>query len=205
MEALMRKALIVVALLGVASPALAGDDIHSFGYARLGYGTVFGEDAHAAPAIGFGYRGELESFALDISFFNYVIGTQTYSADVFAGSLLRLQAVRFLNPEADRSAYIGGGLSWGSVHVGRESTPTSYVNGWHGSGLQGEVTAGYELARTSPVRIFVQADVGLPMFYARSETMTFVRTPPGVFPTSDPEKRYVPSAVVSVGIGWQRR
>jgi len=200
----MRRALIVLALLAVAAPARA-QDIHSFGYARLGYGGVFAEDSHGAPAIGFGYRGELDSFALDISFFNYMIGTEVYTGEVFAGSLLRLQALRFVNPDAARSAYLGGGVSWGGVQVTRDSTPTSYLTGWHGSGLQGEVTAGYELARTSPVRIFVQADIGLPMFYARSETTTFRRTAPGVFIEPDVDKRYIPSAVVSVGIGWQRR
>jgi len=44
----MRRALIVLALLAVAAPARA-QDIHSFGYARLGYGGVFADDSHGAP------------------------------------------------------------------------------------------------------------------------------------------------------------
>ena len=200
----MRRVLVLLVFLGMAAPT-AAQDIHSFGYARLGYGGVFAERTHGAPALGLGYRGEFDSFALDVSFLNYLIGTDAYQGNAFAGSFLRLQALRFLNPGADRSAYIGGGVGWGGVQVERESTLTSYVSGWHGTGLQGEVTGGYELARRSPMRLFVQADIALPIFYARSDTMMFGRTPSGVFATPTSEKRYIPSAVLSVGIGWRRR
>jgi hypothetical protein len=204
----MRRALIFVALLAVASPARAddGDEVHSFGYARLGYGGVFADRTHGAPAIGFGFRGELESFALDISFFNFILDTNVEDAmPAFAGSTVRLQALRYLNPDADRSTYVGAGLSWGGVSAGREATFTSYLNDWHGSGLQGELTVGYELPRKRPLRMFVQADVGLPFFYARSQEGRLSRIAPGVFLETTYEKRYIPSAAVSVGIGWHRR
>src|SRR5947207_15974907 len=35
---------------------------HSFGYARLGYSAIFGDHPYAGPAVGFGYRAELDSF-----------------------------------------------------------------------------------------------------------------------------------------------
>src|SRR5262245_16270099 len=44
--------------------------IDSFGYARLGYGRVMGGGGSGNPAIGFGYRAEMDSFGLDISFLN---------------------------------------------------------------------------------------------------------------------------------------
>jgi hypothetical protein len=40
----------------------------SFTYARLGYGATYFGKAHGAPTMGFGYRAELDSFALDVSF-----------------------------------------------------------------------------------------------------------------------------------------
>jgi hypothetical protein len=205
LEASMRSMLILLTVTGLASPVYA-DEVRSFGYARLGYGSLFAGPVRHAPAIGFGYRGELENFALDVSFLNYVIGGDPYATgtQVFAGSVLRLQAFHFLNAEADRSMYVGGGLSWGGVSVGRTPTSTTYLSSWHGSGLQGEATVGYELTRSSPVRIFVQADVGLPFFYARSETYPNTRTPIGIPPVSTSERRYIPSAAVSLGIGWQR-
>jgi len=208
----MRRAVILVAFMTIAAPVYAQgqnpgterDRFQSFGYARLGYGGVFADRTHGAPAIGFGFRGELESFALDVSFLNYLITSNTYGSNAFAGSVLRLQALRFVNPGADSSPYVGGGFSWGGVSAEREQTPATYVTSWHGSGLQAEVTVGYELARTSPIRLFVQADIGLPLFNARSETMAVRRTSPAVVEPASQDKRYIPSAAVSVGIGWSR-
>jgi hypothetical protein len=214
MEAAMRHMLIVTFVLVFAGQAYADQPqtqpdrghVRSFGYARLGYGGVFADDVRGAPAFGFGYRGELESFALDVSFLNFTVGSGSYTqaSEVFAGSLLRLQALRFLHPQADRSVYVGGGMSWGALTVGRDAGPSLYGNSWHGNGLQGEVTVGYELPRASQLRMFVQADLGLPIFYARSDTVTY---PPGgtrVPAVVASERRYIPSAAVTIGIGWQR-
>lgn len=190
----MRSALVLLVLSALASPAYG----QSFGYARLGYGAGFSNDVQGAPAIGFGIRSEFDSIALDGSFLNYVIGNPYSSEQVVAGSLLRLQVLRFLNSAADKSVYVGGGLSWGTVSLGRGPAAGEVLTSWHGSGLQGEVTIGYELARNSPVRIFVQTDVGLPFFNAVSQTYALGRS-------SGTDRRYIPSAAVSVGIGWQRR
>jgi hypothetical protein len=59
------------------------------------------------------------------------------------------------------------------------------------------VTAGYEIARTTTLRVFVQADASLPFYKATSQ----FHSTSGVVTTS---QRYVPSLVVSVGLGWQR-
>ena len=215
----MRNAVVLLAVMSMASPVYADEpqpgqsrpqpsrsDSGSFAYARLGYGGVFAGPIRRAPAIGFGYRGELDHFAVDVSFLNYVIHADPYSSrnTVFVGSFLRLQALRFLNKDADRSPYLGAGLSWGGVSVGRDSSPTTYVSGWHGSGLQGELTAGYEWSRAdnSPLRLFVQADVGLPFFKAKADSTTFGGSP-SLFRPTTVEERYIPSAVVSFGIGWR--
>lgn len=201
----MRTAWMLVVVIGIAAPVQAQtkDEFHSVAYARLGYGNVAGE--RSAPAIGFGYRGELDSFALDISFLNFVLESGVYepAASTNAGSVLKLEVVRFTNPDSDRTTYYGGGLSWGVVSMGRASTTTQYLSSWNGSGLQGEATVGYEFARRSPVRMFVQADLGLPFFRARSQSFTVVRgsIPP---PPREVDSRYLPSAAVSVGIGWNR-
>ena len=211
----MRNALILAAVVGLASPVFAQNagsgssvqhELRSIGYARLGYGGASADQFRSAPAIGFGYRGELESFALDISFFNYIIRADLYETgrNVFAGSLLRLQALHFLDAEADRSAYVGAGLSWGGVGLSRASSGGTYANSWSGSGLQGELTVGYELTRSTPMRLFIQTDVGLPFFKAKSASGSFIRSPDGIFRPTTVDERYIPSAVVSLGIGWQR-
>jgi hypothetical protein len=127
---------------------------------------------------------------------------------VLAGSFLKLQALRFLNSESDQSAYLGAGLSWGGVLADRgDSTGATYVSGWHGSGLQGELTAGYEMRRRSPVRVFVQSDIGLPFFRARADSYTYVlpRSPVGIYRTVTVDQRYIPSVVVSLGLGWNKQ
>jgi hypothetical protein len=170
-----------------------------FWYARLGYGGVFGDRTYRTPAIGFGYRVELDSIGIDVSFLNYQISSSndygyygSSSGSAFAGSLLKLEGLYFIHPEANKSAYVGGGMSWGG---------TTFGNGWNGSGLQGELTAGYELPRASALRMFVQADAVLP-FYQVSATRYPVN-----YRLNSPittEHRYAPSLVVSMGFGWQR-
>jgi len=219
----MRTALILVAALSLtATAAHAGDpaagqspsppqspEFRSFGYARLGYGGVFADLFRGGPAIGLGYRGETSSYAVDVSFLNFVIRSDPYGSgdNIFSGSTLKLQGLRFLNPDADRSVYVGGGLSWGVTNVGRgSSTSGQYMSAWRGSGLQGEITTGYEFRGRSPVRAFVQGEVGLPLYRATADSYTFFGGPgvPGL-PTRTIEKRYIPSLVVSFGLGWDAK
>jgi hypothetical protein len=171
-------------------------------YARLGFASLFGDDAYGTPAFGFGYRAELDSFAIDVSFLNFQFSPSGYfsGAEASAGSWLKLSVLHFLDRRANRSAYFGGGLSYGRREFGRWEYPISnqapyeYHTSWEGDGLQGELTVGYEFARATSLRLFVQADVVLPFYSAVSET--FSRTGPIAT-----DRRYAPSAIVSVGIG----
>jgi hypothetical protein len=204
----MRTAVLLLAAVVLASPVYAQQTVQpefrSFGYARLGYGAAFADRVGSAPAIGLGYRGEFKKHALDISFLNYTIDSDSYdSRHVFAGSTLKLQVLRFLNPEADRTMYIGGGLSWGHVSVGRDSSFGSYTSGWHGSGLQGEFSTGYEFRGNTPLRVFMQADIGVPFFRAHSDAYGY-RVGTTFVPVSR-DQRYIPSAAVSFGMGWDAR
>lgn len=203
----MRTAVILVAATVLATPVYAQQtsppEFRSFAYARLGYGAAFVDGVQSAPAIGFGYRGELPSVAFDVSFFNYTIGTDRYDdGSVFAGSVLKLQVLRFLDGASDRSVYVGGGFSWGGISANGSGTP--YAGSWHGSGLQGEFSTGYEFRGNTPLRLFIQADVGIPFFRATRESFT-VFSPPGSFRSSVVDRRVIPSAAVSFGMGWDTR
>jgi hypothetical protein len=179
----------------------------SVAYARLGYGATFGESTRGGPAMTlFGYRKELDSFALDISFLNIMYQPQDGSYNSIGyynrsggtnASWLKLEALRFFTPLSDRSAYFGGGLSWNTVSLDHADTS------WSGNGLQGEVTVGYELARASTLRVFVQADTGLPFFKLSSERYVYPVSYPYV-PSVITGHRYVPSLSLSLGFGWQR-
>jgi hypothetical protein len=170
----------------------------SLWYARLGYGNVFGDRAYGGPAIGFGYRYELDSFGVDVSFLNFqskASGPYSYYAPsngAFARSLLKLEGLHFLSPTSNRTAYLGGGLSWGRTNFGA---------GWQGTGLQGELSAGYELPRASTLRTFVQFDASLP-FYNVSAIRIPANYRPGAAITT--EHRYAPTLSLSLGIGLQR-
>ena len=177
--------------------------IESFGYSRLGYAGVFGTGGYGAPAIGFGYRAELETFALDVSFFN----SQTRQPSGYSSygnadrsttvSILKIEGLHFFDAKGNTSAYVGGGFSLG-VQSG-----TAGGSQIHGSGLQLELTGGYEFARSSSLRLFVQADAVLPMFRATAETYVYSSKPPYTTSTSQ-GSRYMPSLAISIGVGWQR-
>src|SRR5262245_33943424 len=69
----------------------------SLWYARLGYGSVFGDSAYGGPVMGLGYRVELDRIGIDVSFFNFQSSTagpySTYGSSdgAFAGSMLKLE------------------------------------------------------------------------------------------------------------------
>ena len=176
----------------------------SYFYARLGYGAIFSNGVHGTPAIGFGHRTELNSFAIDVSFLNVQPNTHNgYStSSATAGSLLKLEGLYFVHSRANASPYIGGGFSYGSTSAGNDAyynrTSNKAHSAWRGSGLQGEVTAGYEIARTTTLRVFVQADASLPFYKSNSQTFSTS----GIVTTTS--QRYVPSLVFSIGLGWQR-
>ena len=81
---------------------------------------------------------------------------------------------------------------------------TGYTTGWGGTGMQGEATVGYELTRSSPMRIFVQADAGFPLFKAKQ--WSYSMTSRGIdYASPAVDRRYTPSVALTLGIGWRRR
>jgi hypothetical protein len=180
----------------------------SFWYARLGYSGVFADQTYGAPAMGFGYRAEFDKFGVDFSFLNYAIKSGTYdyygtSGSAFSGSILRLQGMYFANSHSNSTPYFGGGMSWGGTDVSNAG------RNWSGSGLQGDLTAGYEIGRATSVRVFMQADAVLPFYEGTSQTYTYQRLANGSYnyyvpPTVSMDHRYTPSLVFSIGIGWQK-
>jgi hypothetical protein len=175
----------------------------SYFYARLGYGSVFSGRVYGNAALGFGNRTELDSYAIDVSFLNAQLdGHNGYSASSSsAASLLKLEGLYFARPRANTSPYIGAGMSYGSTSVGTDAyylkTNNKAYSAWRGSGLQGEVTAGYEMSRTTTIRMFVQADVSLPFYHLLSQSYSTSNS-------VNTSRRYVPSMVVSIGLGWSR-
>lgn len=191
-----------------ATQSSAPNRVHSDSllYARLGYGAMFGDRTYGGPAVGMiGYRRELDAFGIDVSFFNFQYKSSDRAYSYYApggssgstGTWLKLEFLHFTAPAADKSPYVGSGLSWSTANLNNSS------KSWSGSGLQGELTAGYEMGRASTIRVFIQADAGLPFYKLRSDTYTYLTTYPYVSSQST-EHRYAPSLTLSLGLGWQR-
>lgn len=182
--------------------------IESLTYARLGYGGVFGDRTYGGPSLGFGYRAELDTFALDVSFLNFQIpssGASSSSQRGSSGSVLKLQGLHFVNSKANATAYFGGGLSYGFTDFGGSSGVGYYTSGWQGNGLQGELTVGYEVPRSSALRVFVEADATLPFYTVAATRTTYSNSrTASTYTTSVSSERYAPAVVVSIGLGWQR-
>jgi hypothetical protein len=106
--------------------------------------------------------------------------------------------LRYAEPAADASIYLGGGLSWGGVDLDG-SGPMSI----RGDGLQSEVVAGYEFARKSAIRMFVETNAVLPLYEAATTTRYLLPASAVVHTASG--HRYAPSLIVSFGVGWQRQ
>jgi hypothetical protein len=185
--------------------------VHSEGYwyTRLGFGSMFGPSTQEGAAFGFGYRTAFDRFGLDVSFFNGQMGNDRgYQADGGSiWSMIKLQGLVFTHPAANRSGYFGGGLSYGRADL-REARSGDYPRYGRGSGLQADLTAGYEITRAMSTRIFVQADVTLPFYEVQFERYSYLEPPaPGryLIPVVTRDSRYAPSVALSVGFGWQRR
>lgn len=177
-------------------------------YARLGYGMYFADQSYGGPAVGFiGYRREGVKYGIDVSFLNfqYKSSNRSYNYYDFAspqgssgmtGTWLKMEVLRYFKPSADRSPYIGAGLSLSATNLDHDNTS------WEGNGLQGELTGGYEMGRAGSIHIFIQGDAGLPFYKLRSTTYNYFNGPP--YYESSVSHRYVPTLTVSLGFGWQR-
>jgi hypothetical protein len=166
----------------------------------------FADQSYGGPAVGFiGYRREGRRYGIDVSFLNfqYKSSDHTYSLGDVSGSSgatgtwLKLQGLRYFSPDSDRSPYIGAGLSLSTTNLDHDNTY------WEGNGLQGELTAGYEMGRAGSIHVILQGDVGLPFYELRSTSYTFSNVPPFSYQTSV-SHRYVPTLTISLGLGWQR-
>jgi len=187
-----------------AKPTLMHAD--SFGYVRIGDGRVLGPGGATDRVIGFGGRARMDRFGMDASILN--VSPSLRGVGVAPGatpaSLIKVEALCFLGPTARTSVYVGGGVSWGYVsgYDATRSPPASAASpsDWDGSGLQGELTAGYELPHAGRLPVFVQTDATLPFYHTIGKSYASNGT--DVVATA---RRYNPSIALSVGIGWQRR
>ena len=180
-------------------------------YTRLGYGSFIGQPSTPdGAAFGFGYRAGFDRLMLDVSFLNGQLNGDGnyYTPGGSIWSLIKLQGLMYTHPAANRSAYFGGGLSYGRSEIRTANSGEFPTSGGSGAGLQADLTVGYELLRAMSTRIFVQADVTLPFYHVQFEHFTYPGPPVNgryVAPTITFENKYAPSVALSIGFGWQGR
>jgi hypothetical protein len=159
-------------------------------YGRLGYGASPAAGFHGGPAFGIGRRWELDRVALDLSFLNLTLYQDSKGYEGVGGSWIKFGVNYFFNPYSNYTPYVGAGLGFGSNTLQRDDKVE-----FKGSGLQGELSVGYEMFRASTLRLFVQADASLPMYRLSGNV-------PSADGMTQESHRYAPMFTISLGLGW---
>ncbi len=162
-------------------------------YLRLGGGSVWGRGFAGGPAFGLGWRYELNHIGIDASLLNLVVPNE---ADGVNGSWARIAVYYFLDGIESSSPYFGGGLSWGSTALCDDVAVEDDVVCFSGSGLQAELTAGYELLRAATIRLFFEANAVLPFYMADQEVLGVSFGEGDVYPVT---------TTLSIGLGFGKR
>lgn len=101
------------------------------------------------PTFSAGLRVELDSWAIDIS--GKIAAPLYGDQDLFVAAG-HLNALYFLNGTDNHSLYIGGGPG------------LSVLASHNRAGFDGQLIGGYEMFRASTMRMFVQGNVGIPLY-----------------------------------------
>jgi hypothetical protein len=137
-------------------------------YGRVGLLNAFSTDVRGAAAVGFGYRHELGSLALDISGFNICwgsgLGRTSNGSSVLWSSYGKVLGLGYLDRFVGKDMYVGGGVSYGEIAL---RNPDPFGVGTSGRGPQTELVAGIELLRRASVRTFIELDTTLPLYRVR--------------------------------------
>ncbi len=122
------------------------------GYFYVRFSTAEGDLAHAAapvPGIGLGYRRIAGNGAADISINGQ--GSDYHKSQVF-WTAPKVSYLHYFTPEAEKTAYLGGGLAWG----GLANEKCDFV------GIIPSVTAGYEFAHNQEFLSFSELTISQP-------------------------------------------
>jgi hypothetical protein len=170
---------------------IGSDDLK---YVRLGYGTVTGPATIGGASFGFGWRHELDKLAIEVSLFDMTWATANdamgNSHGALSGTFVKLSGYGYNNPLGASSFYYGAGFGYGTA-----SMCDNAVNGgscYIGFGLEGVASAGYEMLRSSTIRIMIQFDAQFPFYMTQAVLSS----------NSAIDRRWIPTFGLSIGLGW---
>lgn len=145
----------------VPSPALPPIDFNAKmpssdpskqGYFYLRFATSdadFIYNHSVCPGFGFGYRRLANDGAIDIS----INGNGSFHFQKSCWTIPKVSYLHYLTPNEEKSAYIGAGLAWGGVDMGR---------GKDFIGIIPNATLGYEFAHKMPLLGFTELNISQP-------------------------------------------
>jgi hypothetical protein len=118
--------------------------------------------ALVAPTLGGGFRVEMDHWAIDATAKLAWPAGDPEGGHQFSAMQGHLNALRFGDPLAPSTWFYGGGLGYGLTYW--QNGPDS----GDGHGFEAGGIAGYELGRASTMRLFVQADLTVPLYSSES-------------------------------------
>lgn len=158
-----------------------------FFYARFAAGERnLGQMTIPVPGFGLGYRRLAGDGAVDLSFNG--IGSYESQTDHYFWTAPKTSYYHYLQPNAEKSLYVGAGLAWGgvaSVNKSLEDEDEKFIKDEGFIGIIPSVTIGYEFAHKANFLSFSEFTLSQP-------ALAVIRQ--GKFPS--------PIAEVSVGIGF---
>ncbi len=127
---------------------------HSLIFARGSVGIVRGEIGSVAGlGYGFGWRYRFDSGGIELSVVN-LLSNKDGNGQF---SLVRVSGLHYFSPYEIGSGYMNAGLSYGASGIGS----------LQGKGIQVEIGLGYEFARASSIRGFIDINAVLPLYTPR--------------------------------------
>jgi hypothetical protein len=175
-----------------APKRIASDNLK---FVTIGYGLETGPGTAGGPAIGYGWRFELDRLAVEISGDIAIVSSTDSMGNSHggvSGNLIKLAGYYYQNPISNASLYYGLGLGYGVAFLCDNNVNTG-GNCYAGGGLEASPTVGYEMLRSSTIRFLVQLTAGLPLYTANA-----------LLTDGTTDKRWIPTFALSVGIGFGR-
>jgi hypothetical protein len=159
-------------------------------YGKIGYSATPAAGFQSGPAFGFGRRWELDQVGINFGFLNFALYQDGQRFEGVRTGWVDLGLDYFFDAYANNSLYVGAGLG-----LATHSLPD--VNGsFHGTGLEGRASVGYEMFRASTIRVFLQFDANLPM-YRLSRQIVDLSTQ-----DESSDHVYTPTLALLLGLGW---
>jgi hypothetical protein len=162
----------------------------SLWYMRLGLGGFVAGETSFGPAFGMGWRRELDRIAIDLSIFDTTLGRKNGSYQDYGMSAVKLMGLYYFDAYANNSLYAGAGIGWGFTTVHRDDW--RYTD----SGLNIELSFGYEMLRVSNIRILLQVDGSLPTYKATADRLFYGSATPMT------DSIWAPTVGLSIGLGF---